>query len=276
MSLFSVRLAELRKQRNMSLRQIAKELDLSPQTVANWIKGEHEPSMSVIIKLADLFDVSASFLLEPAYSTQYEEKYRQSGFYWGEKVNDLAYETLKYMPATRPVHLLDVGCGEGQAAVFFARFGYHVSAFDIAETGLVKGRKLAEAAGVKVNFFQADLLDYYFIDTFDIVYSTDVLEYIPPQERKRVIGHFQEFTRPGGIHVLDTFVEKPFIPTPPDWEHGKEFFWETGELFAYYKDWKIELIKESIINCNSAGIPHTHCMDVLIARKMETDKNRLL
>ena len=45
--------------------------------------------------------------------------------------------------------------GKGKDAVFLARNGYHVSAFDLAETGVEKGRALASQHGVYVDFFTA-------------------------------------------------------------------------------------------------------------------------
>ena len=48
---------------------------------------------------------------------------------------------------------MDIGCGEGKDAVFLARNGYKVTAFDIAESGLAKGRELAERNGAYVDFF---------------------------------------------------------------------------------------------------------------------------
>ena len=185
------------------------------------------------------------------------------------KINRLACEVLRLMPPERPIRLLDVGCGEGQAAVFFARNGYHVTAFDIAASGLEKGRELAKAAGVHVDFFHADLLHHEFVNTYDIIYSTDVLEYVPPRKRESVMRGFLEHTTTGGLNVLDTFVEKSFIETAPDWEHGKEHFWQSGELFSYYREnWRFELCEETIFDCDSGGSPHQHCMDMLIARRM--------
>ena len=66
---------------------------------------------------------------------------------------------------------------------------------------------------------------------------------------------------------MNVFVEKPFIPTPPDWEE-KEYFWKTGELFCYYNDWKMERMEEYVFDCDSSGVCHQHCMDVMIAGKM--------
>ena len=70
-----------------------------------------------------------------------------------------------------------------------------------------------------------------------------------------------------GIHILNVFVRKPFIETAPDWE-DTEYFWKSGELLQYYHDWKIEMLEEIIFDCDSSGVPHQHCMDVVIARKV--------
>ena len=40
-------------------------------------------------------------------------------------------------PPEQPLKLLDIGCGEGRNAVFFARNGYNVTAFDISEKGII-------------------------------------------------------------------------------------------------------------------------------------------
>lgn len=270
MSDFSARVVRLRKERKLTQKEMAEALELSRQTVSNWEKGKIEPNIGVLSKIAEYFGVSTDFLLgHETYTTQYEGKYRQEGFYWGRKINRLAHEVLRLMPPERPIRLLDVGCGEGQAAVFFARNGYHVTAFDIATSGLAKGRALAKAAGVHVEFFHGDILHHEFVNDYDIIYSTDVLEYVPPRKRESMMRGFREHTAVGGLNVLDTFVEKNFIAAPPDWEHGKEFYWQSGELFSHYRgNWKFELCEESIFDCDSAGIPHKHCMDLLIARKM--------
>ena len=44
--------------------------------------------------------------------------------------------------------------------------------------------------------------------------------------------------------------------------------WHTGELFSLYRDWKMERCEEIIFDCDSSGVPHQHCMDVMIARKI--------
>ena len=77
------------------------------------------------------------------------------------------------------MRLLDIGCGEGRNAVFFARNGYDVTAFDLSPKGVEKTKALAEKAGVHINAFEADLLTYRLEESFDILFSTGVFHYVP-------------------------------------------------------------------------------------------------
>ena len=65
---------------------------------------------------------------------------------------------------------------------------------------------------------------------------------------------------------MNVFVPKPFIAPPPEKEENYD--WYSGELFALYRDWRFEHLEEKIFDCNSSGIPHQHCMDVMVAKKM--------
>ena len=46
---------------------------------------------------------------------------------------------MKLRPPVKPLKVLDIGCGEGKDAVFLARNGYSVTAFDLSEAGIEKG-----------------------------------------------------------------------------------------------------------------------------------------
>ena len=272
---FGKNLLRLRKEQRMTQEQLAEQLGISPQSVSKWENGHGYPDMGTLPTIAAVFSVSIDTLLgyqpDRRAVTHYEERYQDTDYYWGNDVWSVCYDVMKLMPPVRPLRLLDAGCGEGQAAVFFAKNGYQVSAFDVAESGLEKGRRLARLHQVDVDFFPGNLLDFrmYFWQEkdFDILYSSGVLQYIPSQNRRDVIENLKVHTAPGGIHVLNVFVQKPFVPTPPDWE-AHEYFWYSGELMGYYHDWKFEYLEEKIFDCDSSGIPHQHCMDVLIARKV--------
>ena len=140
----------------------------------------------------------------------YEDEYRIVDYYWGIKPNKMCYQVLQLMPPTRPLKLLDIGCGEGRDAVFFACNGYDVTAFDISVAGIEKTIKLAEQAGVHVKVFKANVLDYRLDSPFDILYSSGVLHYIKQEYRRDIFANYKAYTNHDGIHAFNVFVEKAF------------------------------------------------------------------
>lgn len=60
---FRIRLKELRKENDFSQLQIAKQLNMSKMAVSHWEKGNSEPSIEQLKKIASLFDVSIDYLV---------------------------------------------------------------------------------------------------------------------------------------------------------------------------------------------------------------------
>jgi len=56
------KIAELRKERGLSQRQLAKEIGTSQANLSRWEQGLNEPSIIECWKIADYFDVSIDFL----------------------------------------------------------------------------------------------------------------------------------------------------------------------------------------------------------------------
>ena len=59
----SKRLKEIREEKGLSQRELAKLLNIDKSTVAKYETGERSPDADMIVKLADFFDVSTDFLL---------------------------------------------------------------------------------------------------------------------------------------------------------------------------------------------------------------------
>ena len=64
MSVFSDNLAELRKKRGLTQQQIADELSVNRVTYTNLEKGNREPNLENVVKLAHILDVTTDDLLE--------------------------------------------------------------------------------------------------------------------------------------------------------------------------------------------------------------------
>lgn len=199
-------------------------------------------------------------------SNLYDERYSRPGYYWGKAPSQICYRILQLLPPDRPLRLLDIGCGEGRNAVFFARNGYRVTAFDTSLTGVKKTTQLASEAGVRVDVFACDIDSYRLTKPFDILFSTGVLQYVPEERRQDLFENYKCHTSCGGMNVFSVFVKKPFIPRAPDAEETSHA-WLSGELLTYYHDWMIEFFTEEIFDCTSGGRPHRHAVNRMIARK---------
>jgi tellurite methyltransferase len=207
----------------------------------------------------------------------YDERYGGETYYWGTRPSRMAYEVLQRLPPDaeepyRPRKLLVIGCGEGRNAVFFARNGYHVTAFDLSAAGVEKTERLAARAGTRVRAFQTDVNAYRLDEPYDVLFTTGVLHYVPAELRAELFCNYRRFTRPGGLHVMSVFVHKPFIPRAPDSDATADADaikqrWISGELFTHYADWRIEYCTEEIFDCMSSGVPHQHAVNRVVARK---------
>ncbi|MCK4752618.1 MAG: methyltransferase domain-containing protein [Planctomycetes bacterium] len=198
-------------------------------------------------------------------SNLYDRRYNQQKYYWGVRPSPICFEVLKILPPEKPLKLLDIGCGEGRNAIFFARNGYDVTVFDTSEKGLEKTKMLADKTSVKIKVFNANIKEFRLSEKFDILFSTGVLHYIPKELRSEVFENYKNFTNPGGLNVFSVFVHKPFIEKAPDAE-ATAHKWLSGELLTYYHDWLIKYCTEEIFDCMSSGKPHKHAVSRIIAR----------
>lgn len=200
--------------------------------------------------------------------TPYDQRYAGEGSYWGKEPSSMAPRVLEVMKPSasfRPT-LIDLGCGEGRDIVYFARHGFEVTGLDLSAVGLGKAQRYAAESGVRIRTIHADIATHELEKTYDVIFSTGTLHFLPPGIRREGFEDYKAHTTPDGIHVISVFVRKPFIPPAPDGDPGVSPF-RSGELMGYYWDWEIVYCTEEIFDCNSSGVPHKHCIDRVIARR---------
>ena len=185
MNHIGLKIKELRKKKDMTQEKLAEYLNVSFQAVSKWENDTSLPDVTLLAPIARLLQTSVDAMLgyQSAPATDYEQRYQGEAYYWGIQPSKLCYEILQRKPPIRPLRVLDIGCGEGKDAVFLARNGYQVSAFDLADTGLMKARQLADHIGVTVDFFKADLLSFQPEGMYDVIFSSGVFHYLPPEKR---------------------------------------------------------------------------------------------
>ena len=259
-----------RKEKGFTQQKLAEKLHVTFQAISKWENGTACPEVELLPVIAEVLDTTVDALVgyrSPILS-DYETRYKTGDYYWGVQPNRFCYEIMQRMPPVKPLKVLDIGCGEGKDAVFLARNGYIVTAFDLTDTGIEKGKALAEKCGTYVDFFKANLNDYRLTEDYDIIFSSGVFHFIKPELREEITANLKEHTKPGGLHTLNVFVDKPFIKEGEGKDKGR-YPWKSGEMFTYYTDWLIHEMNEEIFDCNSGGVPHQHCMDRMVAQKPE-------
>ena len=197
----------------------------------------------------------------------YDPKYLGAEYYWGKTPSGDCSRVLEIMrPSAEFVpKLLDLGCGEGRNAVYFAKHGFQVVGLDASLPGLEKTKRYGEEVGVHIETIHADINTWEPEGSFDVIFSGGTLQYLRPEVRDERFRMYKQATSPDGINALSVFVKKPFIPRAPDGE-PTAFSYKSGELMGYYWDWEILFCTEEIFDCMSSGVPHRHAVNRMVAR----------
>jgi SAM-dependent methyltransferase len=96
------------------------------------------------------------------------------------------------------MRVLDVGAGNGNAAVEAAGAGAEVVASDFAPKQVAQGRERTEAEGLEIEWVEADAEDLPFEeDSFDAVLSVFGAMFAPRPDR--VAAELSRVARPGGV-----------------------------------------------------------------------------
>lgn len=163
-------------------------------------------------------------------------------------------------------HVLDVGCGEGQNAIYLAKQGYNVDAFDLSEHGIAKVNDRCEVLGVKLNAFIADLTEYEFEQNYDVITSFGTLHFVHKSEWKKFINKAKKHTNDGGIHIIQLFTD--VVPASDDIAPFAIGLAKDEEIKELYQDWEILQFKSYVFEDEHPGVPkHLHASNKIVARK---------
>ncbi len=99
--------------------------------------------------------------------------------------------------------VLEIGCGTGTTALALAPSVHHITATDVSDAMLDKGREKAQAAGTtNVDFLQSDATDAP-DGPFDAVLALNLLHLL--EDLDGALAEIAKRTKPGGLFISKTF-----------------------------------------------------------------------
>jgi SAM-dependent methyltransferase len=128
---------------------------------------------------------------------------------WNERFSGEDYvfgrEPNEYLRAQAALFVAD---GEGRNSVWLARQGLQVEAFDVAQAGVAKARRLADEAEVSVAYHVAGCDEWaWAVDAYNIVVAVFV-QFADPEMRERLFANIVRALKPGGLLVLQGYTPK--------------------------------------------------------------------
>lgn len=142
--------------------------------------------------------------MKDSWTDRWNERYSKEEFAYGEQPNDYLKEQLDK---------LDVGSilfpaeGEGRNAVYAAKLGWKVSAFDISVEGKKKALRLAEGHHVKIDYQVGELQELNYktgeFDAIGLIYA-----HFPAEIKSLYHKTLDKYLRKGGVIIFEAFSKK--------------------------------------------------------------------
>lgn len=100
---------------------------------------------------------------------------------------------------------IKLGCGEGRKAIYMARQGIAVTAYDRSSIAIENAKNLMAATDVRVIFICKDVIRAGITGTADFVYDSGMFHHLAPHRRITYIELLKQILKPDGHFGLTCF-----------------------------------------------------------------------
>jgi glycine/sarcosine N-methyltransferase len=166
--------------------------------------------------------------------------------------------------SSRPLKILDCACGIGTQAIGFAGYGHKVTASDLCEAAVIRGRHEAESRGMDISFFVSDmtLLAEIMEDDFDVVAALDnALPHLSSEQLNRAVRAMGSKLGTNGRFIASIRDYDAIIAQRPAMQQPA-FYGRNGERRIVHQVWDwIDLARYVVhlyITSESGGTWTTH------------------
>lgn len=133
----------------------------------------------------------------------WNERYQEEGWAYGSEPNEFVKQQLEKI-SNKNLSALFPAEGEGRNAVYAAKLGFQVSAFDISESGQQKATDLAANYNVTIDYRVASFDSVNFpLGCFDVLVFS--YTHFPKRLQASFISKMLEFLKPDGQIIFECF-----------------------------------------------------------------------
>lgn len=193
--------------------------------------------------------------MDASWTDRWNDRYSKEEFAYGEQPNNYLKEQLEKLSVGS---ILFPAEGEGRNAVYAAKMGWNVSAFDISIEGKNKALRLAEANQVSIDYQVGELQTLNFqaaqFDVIALIYA-----HFPAEIKSSIHQTLDKYLREGGIIIFEAFSKNHLDYIAKNEKVGgpKELamLFSIEELQADFKNYEIIELVETVIELNE-GVFH--------------------
>jgi hypothetical protein len=172
-------------------------------------------------------------------NSMWDERYSEEGYAYGSEPNAFFKSYIDKLP---PGKLLLPAEGEGRNAVYAAKKGWNVVAFDSSEAGKDKALKLAEENKVEIEYRIESIENFNSNDKFDLIALIFVHQ--PPEIKKIFHTKLIDCLEDNGLIIMEVFSKKQ-IGRKSGGPQNIEMLSSKEDISSEFKNLKIELLKET-------------------------------
>ncbi len=189
------------------------------------------------------------------WKDRWNDRYSKEAYAYGEQPNEFLKAQLEKLPVGK---ILFAAEGEGRNAVYAAKQGWDVAAFDISIEGKNKALRLAEKEKVTINYQVGELEKLHFVieefDTVALIYA-----HFPAGIKSGYHVQLGSYLRKGGTIIFEAFsknhlacnAKNPAVGGPKE----IDVLFSIVEITADFANFDVEVLEEKEIELNE-GVFH--------------------
>ena len=211
--------------------------------------------------------------INDSWTSRWNDRYSKDEFAYGEEPNNYLKEQLTKLNVGT---ILFPAEGEGRNAVFAAKLGWTVSAFDISNEGKSKAIRLAEKNNVKIDYQVGELKTLDFeaeqFDAIALIYA-----HFPANIKSLYHKTFHRFLKNSGTIIFEAFSKKHIDYVTANEKVGGpkdiDSLFSIDEIKSDFPNYEIIELLEKEIELNE-GLYHNGTGSVIrfVGRKKATNR----